>query len=103
MLGRATLTMDASRTTMNCATHSKISAVHRFSRYSWAVVIPMTPFATRGVGAFSLSLRMGSAHIDRGGMLYLEGEFRVSLGLSGIVIPFACSSSHSLNFDSARS
>ena len=40
MLGSATFTMDASSTTMNCATHKRINAVHLRSRYSCAVVIP---------------------------------------------------------------
>jgi hypothetical protein len=34
MLGRATLTIDASRTTTNCAAQSKINALHRRARYS---------------------------------------------------------------------
>src|SRR5690242_12631507 len=39
MLGSATLTIDASRTTTNCATQSRISAVQRRSTYFRAVVI----------------------------------------------------------------
>jgi len=39
MLGRATLTMDASRTTTNSATQSKIRAVHRRSMYLFVVVM----------------------------------------------------------------
>src|SRR5919204_6078596 len=44
MVGRATLTIDASRTTMNCATQSRINAVHRRSRYCCAVVTSRAPF-----------------------------------------------------------
>ena len=56
MLGRATLTIDASRTTMNCATQSRIDAVQRFSRYSWAVVIPLL-LSRSGMLCLSLSSR----------------------------------------------
>ena len=51
MLGRATLTIDASRTTMNCATQSRINAVQRFSRYSWAdfIAIPFDSSDWSGV------------------------------------------------------
>src|SRR5436305_14334076 len=39
MLGSATLTIDASRTTTNCATQSRINAVHRRSRCSFVVLM----------------------------------------------------------------
>src|SRR4051794_3506544 len=37
--GRATLTIDASRTTMNCAKQRRARAIQRRRSYSWAVVI----------------------------------------------------------------
>src|SRR5436853_568872 len=43
MLGRATFTIDASRTTTNCAAQSRIKAVHRRSRYCCVVFISKAP------------------------------------------------------------
>jgi len=44
MLGRATLTIDASRTTTNWATVSRISAIHRRSSLSLMSVMSIAPW-----------------------------------------------------------
>ena len=91
MLGSATLTIEASRTTTNCAMQSKINAVHRRSRYS-LVVLTCFPFVVAGAFWLHLNDERSASNGTVAGMLVSESGFRFRI-IYGNPIPFATPSS----------